>query len=133
MASVVADTHAVLWALLQPQKLSARALATFTHAKLSGDPVYVASITLVETCYLEEKAKLTAGTLARLKAAFEGRDSGLVLVSLDLAITEALEQVLRNEVPDMPDRIIAATALHLNLPLVTRDGKIRATRIHTIW
>jgi PIN domain nuclease of toxin-antitoxin system len=133
MASVVADTHAVLWALLQPQKLSARALAVFNHVKLSGDPVYVASITLVETCYLEEKGKLKAGTLARLKAAFEGEDSGLVLVSLDLAITEALERVLRNEVPDMPDRIIAATALHLNLPLVTRDGKIRATRIHTIW
>ena len=55
MTSVVADTHAVLWALLQPQKLSAKALAAFTHAKLSGDPVYVASITLVETCYLEEK------------------------------------------------------------------------------
>ena len=38
MTSVVADTHAVLWALLQPQKLSAKALAAFTHAKLSGDP-----------------------------------------------------------------------------------------------
>jgi predicted nucleic acid-binding protein len=29
--------------------------------------------------------------------------------------------------------VIAATALALNLPLVTRDGKIRGTNIHTIW
>jgi predicted nucleic acid-binding protein len=38
------------------------------------------------------------------------------------------------EVPDMPDRIIAATALNLNLPLVTHDHKILATSvIQTIW
>jgi PIN domain nuclease of toxin-antitoxin system len=38
------------------------------------------------------------------------------------------------EVPEMPDRIIAATALHLNCPLVTRDHKIRAFKdIITIW
>ena len=133
MASVVADTHAVLWALLQPQKLSARALTAFNHAKLSGDPIFVASITLVEIYYLEEKGKLQVGTLARLKEAFEGEDSSLILTPLDRAITEALERVPREEVPDMPDRIIAATALHLNLPLITRDGKIKATSLQAIW
>jgi len=29
--------------------------------------------------------------------------------------------------------VIAATALALGLPLVTRDGKIRAANIQTIW
>jgi predicted nucleic acid-binding protein len=33
----------------------------------------------------------------------------------------------------MPDRIIAATALYLGVPLVTRDGKIRAADVETIW
>ncbi len=33
----------------------------------------------------------------------------------------------------MPDRIIAATALHLGLPLVTRDHRIRASSVTTIW
>jgi predicted nucleic acid-binding protein len=33
----------------------------------------------------------------------------------------------------MPDRIIAATALHLGLPLVTRDLRIQASGIPTIW
>jgi PIN domain nuclease of toxin-antitoxin system len=32
-----------------------------------------------------------------------------------------------------PDRIIAATALTLNLPLITRDAAIRAAGIETIW
>ncbi|PJB74400.1 MAG: PIN domain nuclease, partial [Armatimonadetes bacterium CG_4_9_14_3_um_filter_58_7] len=35
--------------------------------------------------------------------------------------------------PDMPDRIIAATALHLGLSLVTRDSKIQGCGIPTIW
>jgi PIN domain nuclease of toxin-antitoxin system len=33
----------------------------------------------------------------------------------------------------MPDRIIAATANHLNLPLVTRDRKIRSSKVKTVW
>ena len=39
----------------------------------------------------------------------------------------------RITVPDMSDRIIAATALYLNLPLVTADHQIQASGIHTIW
>jgi predicted nucleic acid-binding protein len=33
----------------------------------------------------------------------------------------------------MPDRIIAVTALHLGVPLVSRDRKIQAASIQTIW
>ena len=33
----------------------------------------------------------------------------------------------------MLDRVIAATALALTLPLVTRDGKIQALGLQTIW
>jgi len=36
-------------------------------------------------------------------------------------------------VPDMPDRIITATAFYLNLPLVSCDSKIQAANIQTIW
>lgn len=33
----------------------------------------------------------------------------------------------------MSDRIIAATTMHLGLPLVTRDQKIRAANVETVW
>jgi predicted nucleic acid-binding protein len=39
----------------------------------------------------------------------------------------------RDSIPDMPDRIIAATALHLGVPLISRDAKIRASNIATVW
>ncbi len=42
-------------------------------------------------------------------------------------------EVPRETVPDMPDRIIAATALRHNLPLLTRDSRIQAAGIKTIW
>ena len=48
-------------------------------------------------------------------------------------MAEAMAKIPRNIVPDMPDRMIAATALHLNLPLVTIDTQVRAANIETIW
>jgi len=36
-------------------------------------------------------------------------------------------------VPDMPDRIVAATGIHLGVPFISRDGRIRASSINTIW
>lgn len=39
-----------------------------------------------------------------------------------------------SDVPDMPDRIVAATALKLGLPLLTRDRKIRlALGTRALW
>ena len=67
-------------------------------------------------------------------AVFDERpDSGLAVVSLDLSIARALRRIPRAVVPEMPDRIIAATALYLGLPLVTRDLRIRSADITTIW
>jgi len=44
-----------------------------------------------------------------------------------------MRQVDRAQVPDLPDRIIAATALHLGLPLISRDRKIQLADVETIW
>ena len=52
---------------------------------------------------------------------------------MDDAVARAVSGVPRDTVPDMPDRIIAATAVHLDLPLVSRDGRIRMTGIEVIW
>jgi predicted nucleic acid-binding protein len=41
--------------------------------------------------------------------------------------------VARGEVPDLPDHMIAATALYLGVPVVSRDRKIRYSAVTTIW
>ena len=59
---------------------------------------------------------------------------GIILLPLDRNISGAIRQIDRVTVPDMPDRIIAATAFSLGIPLVTRDLRIQAlTTIKTIW
>ena len=45
-----------------------------------------------------------------------------------------MRRIPRERIPDMPDRIIGATALHLGLSLITRDGKLTASGlIVCVW
>jgi len=133
MAAVVADTHALLWYLLQPERLSAAAKSAFVDAAQDGDPVYLSAISLVEIRYLIEKAKLVEADLQFLINALNNPVHQLVVARVDYAIALEVGRVPRHIVPDMPDRIIAATALSLDVPLVTRDQRIRQALAKTIW
>jgi len=46
---------------------------------------------------------------------------------------EVTRRISRSEVPELPDRVIAATVLALQFRLITRDCRIRRARIQTIW
>ena len=48
-------------------------------------------------------------------------------------VVDAMRRVPRDKVPDMPDRIVAATAVQLGIPLVTADAQIHASGTPTIW
>jgi PIN domain nuclease of toxin-antitoxin system len=134
MGAVVADTHAAIWYLLEPEKLSSVARSALREATAAGSPIYLSSISIVEVCYLVEKGKIPAAVLERLNQALaENGDISLELVPLDLTIAQAISQIPRDKVPDMPDRIIAATAFVLKAPLVSRDRKIQTATIQTIW
>jgi hypothetical protein len=49
------------------------------------------------------------------------------------AIVQAMRQVSRADVPDMPDRMVAATAVYFDVPVISRDRRIRAASLKTIW
>jgi PIN domain nuclease of toxin-antitoxin system len=132
--AIVADTHAIIWYLVEPERLSQVALDALEGAIAAGEPVYVSAISLIEICYLIEKRRIASDLLQRILAVLNEPDPSLIVVPIDLAISIVVQNIDRDTVPDMPDRIIAATALHLNLPLVTRDRKIQASQsIITIW
>jgi PIN domain nuclease of toxin-antitoxin system len=133
VGAVVADTHTVVWYLLTSGKLSPDALVALDQAIQDGEPIYVSSISIVELTYLVEKGRLPTTALDRLTQLLAAPNSGYVLIPLDLFIAQAIQRIPRDAIPEMPDRIIAATALHLDLPLVTRDLRIRTSGIKTIW
>ncbi|HNR14115.1 MAG TPA: type II toxin-antitoxin system VapC family toxin [Thermodesulfobacteriota bacterium] len=133
MGAVIADTHAIIWYLLASPELSSQAATALDDAVASGDGIYVASISVIEIVYLVEKGRIPALAFDRLSSSMSAHNSGLLIAPLDLAVATVVPRIPREAVPDMPDRIIAATALHLNLPLVSRDHKIRTAGIETIW
>ena len=57
----------------------------------------------------------------------------LIEVPFDRGMALALQLVDRAQVPDMPDRIIAATAVAARVPAISRDGRIRLSSVPTIW
>jgi len=87
----------------------------------------------VEVVYLVERRRLAANAFETLLKEVRRQNPIFATVPADLHIAEALRRVPRSEVPDMPDRIIAATALHLGLPLVTKDRRLQSVGIQTIW
>jgi len=95
--------------------------------------VLISTISVAEVVYLVEKVKLPEIALHRLVTALSAPRRGIVPVAFDLEVAVTLRRISRDDVSDMPDRIIAATALHLNLALVSRDRKIQASGIETIW
>ncbi len=133
MSALVLDTHATVWSLVNRSRLSAAARAAIEAASAGGQPVFVPTISVVEITYLVEKGKLPPAVKTQLLAALADPQSNLNVAPLDLDVANRVEHVERAEVPDMPDRVIAATAVHLGLPLVSRDGKIRASAVTTLW
>ena len=60
-------------------------------------------------------------------------NTGLIIADLTNEVAKTVKHIPRTAVPDMPDRIIVATALHLGFSLLSRDRKIQLASVDTIW
>jgi PIN domain nuclease of toxin-antitoxin system len=125
MSEVLAYTHSIVWFLFDPSRLSPAADAALTIAAQSGK-VSISAISLVEVNYVSGKKTFPySGVFPRLIALASDPNERLEVLPLTLEIAKAMDLVPRNEVPDMPDRIVAATALAHKLPLVSQDSESR--------
>ena len=133
MAAVAVDTHAIVWYLASDPQLSDGVAAALDSATENCELIFVPSVCLIELTYLVEKGRLPKIARDRLIAALDDPATPCCLAPLDRSVADAIESVSRNEVPDLPDRIVAATALALGVAVVSRDGKIRSSSVKTIW
>jgi PIN domain nuclease of toxin-antitoxin system len=117
MSALVADIHAVIWYFFSSPRLSPTARAAMDAAIQAGDPIFVATLSLVEVAYLIEKGRVPAATFERLAQELSDSASRFVPCAFDLLVSKALRMIPRTSSPDMPDPIITATARHLNCPV----------------
>jgi len=133
MIVAIADTHAAIWYLFSDPRLGTAASAFIDQTIAAGDHIGISAITIAEMVYLIEKGRIPAGALNDLRAATADPATVLHHVSFDENIATKMTEVPRHELPDLPDRVIGATALFYNVPVLSRDGRIRASSIQTIW
>lgn len=133
MLDAVTDTHGLIWYLEDSPRLGSGAREVFSACDRGEIVVYVPTICLVEIIYLQEKGRIPSDLKAQLDAALQAGTTGLILAALTSEVVDAVTGVPRSDVPDMPDRIIAATALHLGLPVISRDRMIQLSALETVW
>ena len=133
MIAAVADTHTALWYLFNDGRLSVAAGDFVDKAAAAGSQIVVSSISLAEMSISSKKNRLPENAYTDLKGALDDPDHVFKEAPFTVEIVDAMKQVPRADVPDMPDRIVAATAVYFDVPVISRDGKIRASNVLTIW
>ena len=133
MLAAVADTHTAIWYVYGSPLLSENAKNAVDGAAEKGLYVGVSAISLAEIVYLIEKGRIAPDTLKRLIDTLTNPDEVLIEIPLDSDIVELMPRIPRTDVPDLPDRIVATTALRFGVPAITRDAKIQAANLRTIW
>jgi len=133
MIAGVADTHAALWYLFGDARLSASAKSAFDAAASSRRKIVLSVISLAEVVYLVEKNRFPASAYADLRTALRDPDHVLQEAPVTAEIIDAMLEVPRADIPDMPHRIVAATAVYFGVPAISRDGRIRSSSVQTVW
>lgn len=118
---IVLDTHAWLWLLIEPQRLSVRARTMAAEEALA-----VCTISAQEVAMLVRRGRLTLDRDVRtwVQAALAPQSIAELAPS---AATAARAGLLENPFPGDPaDRLIYATAVGRDTQLITADRAIRA-------
>jgi PIN domain nuclease of toxin-antitoxin system len=133
---VVADTHALVWYLLDDpdRRLSPAALAVLEEAE-STDGISVSVASVVDLWYvIRTRGTFTDDQLDQVFGLLRDPETSLEAEPVTLDVAAAFRQIPRDALGDPWDRFITATAVALDLPLVTRDRRIRESGlVETIW
>ena len=93
MIGAVADTHAVIWYLLDSPRLSNRAAAEFERCQTSAMLIGVSSMTIIEIVYLIEKNRIPEMTLGLLKERLQQPGAPLEIIPITHDIASAVQLV----------------------------------------
>ena len=130
----VTDTHSIVWHLTRSRKLSRRARRVFQAADEGNGQILVPTIVLVEAVFIAERRRMSTDLVDWLFNLHSSTTENYRLVPLDGRVVQYIRDFGPASVPEMADRIIAATARSLHLPLLTTDAAITASGlVQVVW
>lgn len=126
----VADTIALVRHLTNSRKMGAKAKEIFRKTDRGEDQIILSGITLMEILYLSEKGRIDVDLIDVTKLITDS-DNYLVF-PVDASVVLSAQTV--EDIPELHDRIIAATAKLLDVPLITHDEIISKSKaVITLW
>ena len=128
---IVLDTHALLWWALDPDRLSTTAAARLREMERVGG--YASSISIWELGVKIQRGKLDLGiSIGELVRRIDATRA-VQLLAVD-TVTWLRSVELAWDHRDPADRVIVATALVQNVPLLTADTEIhRFAGVGCVW
>ncbi len=130
---ILLDTHVLVWVMTEPQRIS-RAAASAIRRGRAGGGLGIAAITLWEMALLFSRGYLRApGTVEdAIQAMLDS--SGVTVRPFTPTIAALASQFPEDYPRDPADRLIGATARAEGIALITRDERIRQSKLlKTIW
>ena len=130
---IVVDTHVVIWDALRSRRLSSRARNAIEEAN-AGDGIVLCDISIWEIAMMMEAGRLKVDAAYSEFIGNVLKSNAYRLRSITPDVAELSARLFADAHKDPADRIIAATAIVLQSPLVTADEFLRRSRqVRTIW
>jgi len=130
---IVIDTHIVIWDALKPEMLSKKAKNAIKKAN-DSDGIIISDISFWEIAMLVSKKRIEINVpylefIKLVKSANNIINQGINPEIADISVSFPAEINA-----DPADRIICATSVYKNIPLITADKNlIKSTLVETIW
>ena len=129
MADYVADTMAIVSHFAQ-RRLSEMARQILRDADNDQHRIFFSVVTLMEILYLSEARRISLSPAELMKHV--GESSNYIPLPLTAEIVLTASTI--DDVREMHDRLIAATAKHYNYPLLTNDPiLLKSKHITAVW
>lgn len=127
--SYVSDTMAlVLW--IEKRKQSPLVKSIFKNIESGKAKLYIPAIVLAEIGYLSERKRIEI-SLIDIKRVLKNSEN-VEITPLSAEIIYSAFEI--DDIPELHDRLISATARNLRLELITNDKVITDSKfIKTIW
>lgn len=125
----VTDTMALILRLEQ-RKLPPKVKAIFQKAENEEAKIFIPAIALAELGYLSEKKRID--TNLKFVKRYYSKHKAIIVAPLTEEIVEKSFNI--NDISELHDRIIAGTAYHKKLKLITNDPNISSSKfVKVVW